>query len=78
MNALPPRRQQRPLRDNDPHGATDLAAGHAVSRDQLWDTARASQVDLGVTVTEDVDVSRMVVVNIDHHAQAFGTQDGDR
>ena len=37
----------------------------------------AEQGDLGLAITEDVDVRRLVIVGEDDHAQAVGTQHGD-
>jgi hypothetical protein len=77
MDVLPPGQQRRLRLGNNPHGATNLAAGHAIGPDQLRRSARASQVDLGLTVTEYVDVGRVVIVNEDDHTQAFGAQNSD-
>lgn len=37
----------------------------------------AAQVDLGLAVTKDVNVGRLVVVGEDDHTQAVGTQHSD-
>ena len=52
----------------DAHGAADLAAAHSVSPDQCRGTVGPEQVDLGLTVTEDVDMSRLVIVDEDDNA----------
>ena len=38
---------------------------------------RRREVDLGLAITEDVDVGRLVVVGEDDHRQAVGTQYSD-
>jgi hypothetical protein len=77
MDFLPPGQQERLLLDHDPHGAADLAAGHAIGPNQFGGSVGPEQIDPGVTITEDVDVSRLVIVDEDDHAQAVGTQDSD-
>jgi hypothetical protein len=77
MNTLPSGQQQRLVLDYDPHRTADLAAGHAISPDQFGGSVGPEQIDPGVTVTEDVDMRRLVIVDEDDHAQAVGTQDGD-
>ena len=77
MNVLPPSQQQRLLLGNDPQSTADLAAGHAVGPDQFRRATGTEQVDLGLTVAEDMDVSRPMVVDEDDHAQAMSTKHSD-
>jgi hypothetical protein len=63
MNVLPLGEQQRLLLDNDPHGATGLAARHAIGPDQIRGAVGAQQIDLGLTVAENVDVHRWVIIH---------------
>lgn len=65
------------LLDNDSHSAANLAAVHTVSSNQFRGAVSTEQIDLGLTVTEDVDVSRPVIVGEDNHAQALGTKHGN-
>ena len=62
---------------DDPQGAADLAPGHSIGPDQLGHASDAAQADLGLAVAEHVDMSRLVVVGEDDHAQALGAQHGD-
>ena len=50
---------------------------HSVSPDQFGAAIDARQVDLGLTVTEEVDVSGRVVIDEGDDAQAVGTKHGD-
>jgi hypothetical protein len=77
MDLLPACQQESLLLAHDTHGAADLAAAHGVGPDQRRAARGAAQVDLGLAVTEDVDVRRQVVVDEDDHAQALGTKRGD-
>jgi hypothetical protein len=77
MNALPSDQQHYARFYDHPHGSANLAAGHAVCPNQFWHAVGTGQVDLGLAVTEHVNMGRMVIVNEDHHSQAFGTQDGN-
>jgi len=76
MNVLPTCQQCGLILGYDPHGSAYFAAGHAVSPDYCGSTVGA-EVDLGLNVTEDVDMSRSVIVDEDDHAQAMGTRHGD-
>jgi hypothetical protein len=67
MDVLPPGQQQRLLVNHDPHGLTNFAAGHALRPDQARGAAGTKQIDLGLTVTEDMVMSRVMVVNEDDH-----------
>jgi hypothetical protein len=77
MDILPPGQQHRLLFNHDPNRAADPGSGHAISPNQFRSSACSEQIDLGVTVTEDVHVSRLVIVDEDDNAQAVGMQDGD-
>src|SRR4051794_32503995 len=77
MDVLPPRKQQGLLRDNDPHGPANLGAGHALGPNQLGASVGAPQIDLGLTVTKDVHVRRLVIIDEDDHPQPTGKKNGD-
>ena len=64
--------------ENDPHRATHLAARHALGPDQVRRAVGTQQIDLGLTVTEDVDVRRRVIVDENDDAPAMGAKYGDR
>lgn len=55
----------------------DFGPAHAVSPNQFRDSAESQEIDLGVTVTENMDVGRLVIVEEDNHAQAEGTKHGN-
>jgi hypothetical protein len=67
MDLLPSGQQQYLLLKNYPHGAADLGAGHTFSPDQFRGAISTVQIDLSMTVTEDVDVGRQVIVDEDDH-----------
>jgi hypothetical protein len=77
MNELPALDQQCLLLPNDFHGATDLGAVHAVGPNQDGSTIDATQINFRLTVTEDVNVRRSVIVREDDDTQAAGTKHGD-
>jgi hypothetical protein len=77
MNVPPPGQQYRPSLANDPHRATHLAARHTIGPDQVRRAIGTQRIDLGLTVTEDVDVRRRVIINENDDAQAMGAKDGD-
>jgi hypothetical protein len=52
-----------------------MPSGAAV--DQVRDAISPEQADLGLTVAKDMDVRRLVIVDVDDDAQAFGTQHSD-
>jgi hypothetical protein len=59
MHVLPSGQQQGLLLGDDPHGAANLAAAHAIDPDQNGDAVGAEQIDLGLAVTEHMDVGRI-------------------
>jgi hypothetical protein len=65
------------LLDNDLHRAPDLPAGHSVRPNQFGPTIGTEEINLGLTVTEDMHVSRLVIVDEDDHAKTAGTKHGD-
>jgi adenosylmethionine-8-amino-7-oxononanoate aminotransferase len=77
MDILPSGKEQRLLLENEPHGTADFTAGHTFSPNQFGCAVGTKQINLGMTVTEDVDVSRLVIVNEDNHAQTMGAKHGD-
>lgn len=50
--------------------AGSFAAAHGVRQNQFRSAIGAAQIDLGLAVTEQMDVGRMVIVAEDHRAQA--------
>jgi hypothetical protein len=77
MDILPSGEQQRLLFDHNPYGAAHLAAVHALGRDQLGCTTSADEIDLGVTVPEDVDMRRFMVIDKDDDTETTSTDSGD-
>jgi hypothetical protein len=77
MDILPPGQQQRLLLKNNPHSAADFSAGHAFSPDQFRCVVSAVQIDLGMAITENVDMGWQVIVYEDDHAQAVGAKYSD-
>ena len=77
MDVLPLLQQERLAAGHKTHGAADLAARHAVGPDERRSAIGPEQVYLGLPVTEDVDMRRLMIVKIDNDAQAIGTQHGD-
>jgi hypothetical protein len=77
MNILPTCQQHRPLLDHDPHCLPNISPGHALSLDQLGDTACATQIDLGLAITKHMDMGRHMIVHKNDHAQATGSEYGD-
>jgi hypothetical protein len=77
MNELPALDQKCLLLRHDFHGATDLGAVHAVGPNQDGSTIDATQINFRLTVTEDVNVRRSVIVREDDDTQAAGTKHGD-
>jgi hypothetical protein len=75
MDVLPPGKQQRLPLDHDPHGTAHISAGHVLSPDQVGDAIGTEEIDLGLTVTEDV--SRHMVVDEDDDAEAMRTKHSD-
>jgi len=77
MDFLPPSEQERLLLKDNPHSTADVNAGHALNPNQFWGTIGTAQIDLGMTVTEDVNMGRLVIVNKDDHAQALSAKNSD-
>jgi hypothetical protein len=65
MNFPPSPQQGSLVRGDKLEGATYIAALHAFRPDQLRSTIWPDQVDLGVAVTEHVNMRRRVVVRKD-------------
>jgi hypothetical protein len=78
MDFLPTSEQDRLLLKDNPHRTADLNAGHAFDPNQLRIAIGASQIDLGMTVTEDVNMGRLVIVNKDDHAQTLSAKYSDQ
>jgi hypothetical protein len=55
---------------NEADRLTDFRALHSLDPDQLRPITRADEIDLRVTVAEDMHMSRFVVVEIDDDPQA--------
>jgi hypothetical protein len=68
MDILPSGKEQHLLLDNETHGTADFAVSHAFSPDQFGCAVGTAQIDLGMTITEDVNVSWLVIINEDDHA----------
>ena len=77
MDIPPTSRRKRLLLGNDAERTTGLAATNGVGPDQFRLAVGPEQIDLGLAVTEYVDVGRPVIVAEDDHAEALGTQHGD-
>jgi len=77
MAVLPSLQQERLAAGHKAHGAADLAARHGVGPDERRSAIGPEQVYFGLPVTEDVDMRRLMIVEVDD-AQAIGTQHGDR
>jgi len=65
------------LVDHDLHGAAHIAALHAFNRHDPGAAVRGDQVDLDVTITEHVDMGRLMVIDKDDKPQAVGPMDRD-
>jgi hypothetical protein len=74
MDVLPSLQQERELLGYDPHGATNLTAGHVVGPDQFGTSLGPHQVDLGFTVSEHVNMRRQMIIEVDDDSQAIGSQ----
>jgi hypothetical protein len=77
MNRLPSGQQQYLLLHNNPHRGADFGAGHTFHPNQLRSAIAAPQVDLGLTVTEDENMGRLMIVGEDNHPPAVGAKYGD-
>jgi hypothetical protein len=76
---FPPSRQQSlaPL-DDDLHGAPNVASLHAIDPCQRRDALGSDQIDLRLSVAEDMDMSQLMVVHEGDEAQAMSAMGGDR
>jgi hypothetical protein len=74
MDVLPSLQQEHALLRYNPHGATDLAAGHVVGPDQHETSLGAHQVDLGFTTSEHMNMRRQMIIKVDDDAQALGSE----
>jgi hypothetical protein len=77
MDFLPPSQQQHLLFKNNPQRAADLNAGHAIHPNQLGRAIGTPQIDLGMTITENVNMGRLVIVNKDDHTQPVSAKHSD-
>jgi hypothetical protein len=77
MDFLPPSQQQRLLFKNNPHRAADLNTGHAIHPNQFGRAIGTSQIDLGMTITENVNMGRLMIVNKDDHTQPVSAKHSD-
>jgi hypothetical protein len=77
MDVLPSLQQKTLMLDHDPHCASYFAAGHSVGPKQIGRILCPEQVDLGLAIPEDMDMRRLVIIDVDDHAQTVGTQHSD-
>ena len=77
MDVPPTRSQHRLLFGNDLQGTANFGAGHAASPYQAGFIASAEQIDLLLSITENVNMSRRVVVNENYHSKAMHTENRD-
>jgi hypothetical protein len=77
MNIPPARQQHCLLLDHDLHRLPNFGPGHAFGSDQFGGTACSGEIDLGLTITKDVDVSGHMIVHKYDHAQAVGSEYGN-
>jgi hypothetical protein len=77
MDLLPPSQQQHLLLKINPHSTADLNAGHTFDPNKFRGAIGTSQIDLGMTVTEDVNMGWLVIVDKDDHAQAMSAKYSD-
>jgi hypothetical protein len=78
MDILPSHEKQLVLLCHHAHGAADFGTGHAVCPDKFGCAICPGQVDLGFTVTEDVDMGRFVIVDKNDHPQTMRANDSDQ
>ena len=62
--------------DHDFHNAPQLSVRHAVGPDQFG-RAVGAKIDLGLSVTEGVNMSRLVIVHENDDPYALGAKDSD-
>jgi hypothetical protein len=77
MDFLPPSQQQRLLFKNNPHRAADINTGHAINPNHLRSAIGTSQIELGMTITENVNMGRLMIVNKDDHTQPVSAKHSD-
>jgi hypothetical protein len=65
------------LLKNNPHRTADLNAGHPFNPNQFGGGIGTPQIDLGMTVTKDVNMGRQMIVNKNDHAQAVSAKYSD-
>lgn len=57
--------------------AANLTSSHAFGPDQFRTSRSPQEIDLGLAVTKNVHVSRLVVIEIDDDAKAMSPMDRD-
>ena len=62
---------------NEANRLTDFSTFHSLDPDQLGPITGADEIDLRVTVAEDMHMGRFVVVEIDNDSQAVCSEYGD-
>jgi len=62
---------------HDLHRASDIAAFHSLGPDQLRRAIGDREVDLGLAVTEHMNMGGLVVIEEDNDAQSVNSKDGD-
>jgi hypothetical protein len=68
MYLSPASEQKLTLLGDDRHCPPNIAALHLVDPDEFGCPARASEIDLGLSVAENMDVRRLVIVWENDHA----------
>jgi len=63
--------------DHDFHNAPQLSMRHAVGPDQFGRAIGAAKIDLGLSVTEGVNMSWLVIVHENDDPYALGAKDSD-
>jgi hypothetical protein len=75
MEVLPPFEQAVAMVGDKRHRTPDLVSLHAIGSNQLGRSVRANEVDLGLSVPEDMDVSGFVIIEIDNDLKSMRAQD---
>jgi GTP-dependent phosphoenolpyruvate carboxykinase len=77
MDSLPTLEQQGLLFRHRPHRPADLGLRHVFRPEQHGRPAGPQQIDLGLPVTENMDMGRTVIVHEDDDLQSVGTKYGN-